>query len=81
MRHPFRPLLTLTLTLTLGLAAAAAKPNLLLFMSDDLSYHDLSVSGNPDVNSPHLDQFATEGVLFRQAYNSSPMCAPTRMSL
>lgn len=59
----------------------AAPPNFLIFMADDMSYHDLGCTGNPDVQTPHLDRFATEGTTFTHAYNSSPMCAPTRMSL
>ncbi|GAB5559310.1 MAG: sulfatase [Synoicihabitans sp.] len=50
-------------------------------MADDMTYHDLGSVGNPDVHTPHLDRLATEGITFTHAYNSSPMCAPTRMSL
>lgn len=60
---------------------SAEQPNFLLFMADDLTYHDLGLAGNPDVKTPHLDQFATEGTLFTHAYSSAPTCAPTRMSL
>ena len=60
---------------------AADRPNFLIFMADDMTYHDLGSVGNPDVHTPHLDKFATEGTTFTHAYNSSPMCAPTRMSL
>ncbi len=50
-------------------------------MADDMSFHDLGSVGNPDVHTPHLDQFARQGTTFTHAFNSSPMCAPTRMSL
>lgn len=54
------------------------KPNILLLFADDLTYHDL---GNPQVNTPYLNQLAGQGMRFDRAFNSAPMCAPTRMSL
>lgn len=56
-------------------------PNILLFLADDMTYHDAGVYGNPDVHTPHIDRLAAQGMRFTQAFNSSPMCAPTRMSL
>ena len=57
------------------------QPNVLLFMADDMTYDDLGSYGNPDVQTPNLDRLAAQGMRFRLAFNSSPMCAPTRMSL
>lgn len=64
-----------------GAAAGARPPNILLFLADDLTYHDLGSYGNTEVRTPHLDRLASEGLRFTRAFNSSPMCAPTRMSL
>ena len=61
--------------------AAQEKPNFLILMSDDLTYTDLGFQGNKDVRTPNLDKLAKESMRFRYCYNSSPMCAPTRMSL
>ncbi|WP_170110373.1 sulfatase-like hydrolase/transferase [Flavilitoribacter nigricans] len=69
------------LQLSIGLTAQAEKPNFLLILSDDLTYHDLGCYGNEQVKTPHIDQLAREGMLFEYCFNSSPMCAPTRMSL
>ncbi|MDA7641012.1 sulfatase [Opitutaceae bacterium] len=70
---------------THAIAAAAlaqvAKPNLLLFLSDDLTYHDIGCYGNKEIRTPHIDQLAEEGLRFEYCFNSAPMCAPTRMSL
>ena len=75
-------LLLVTCYLLLPISGLTAdRPNFLIFMADDMTYHDLGSVGNPDVLTPHLDEFATEGTTFTHAYNSSPMCAPTRMSL
>lgn len=56
-------------------------PNILMLLGDDLTYHDLGCYGNSQVQTPNLDHLASEGMRFRRAFNSSPMCAPTRMSL
>ena len=62
-------------------STATDRPNFLIFMADDMTYHDLGSAGNPDVQTPNLDRFAAQSTTFTHAYNSSPMCAPTRMSL
>ncbi len=62
-------------------AAEDKRPNLLLMMSDDLTYTDMGFQGNSQVKTPYLDELANSGMRFKYCYNSSPMCAPTRMSL
>jgi arylsulfatase A len=61
-------------------AAAAAPPNVVLIISDDQGYGDLSLHGNPHVRTPVLDRLATNGVQFERFFVSS-VCAPTRASL
>ena len=61
--------------------ASTHKPNILFIFSDDLSYCDLSCYGQKMFSTPHLDQLATNGVRFTQAYCGSPECAPSRASL
>lgn len=75
---------TLLTTIVLMLSPslhANERPNFLIFMADDMSFHDLGCYGNKDIRTPHLDGLAKQGVRFTRCYNSSPMCAPTRMSL
>ena len=60
---------------------AESPPNILLLLADDMTYDDLGSYGNADVRTPNLDRLAAQGLRFRYAFNSSPMCAPTRMSL
>lgn len=57
------------------------KPNILLILADDLGYSDLHCYGNNVVETPNLDQIASEGVRFTNAYASSPVCSPTRAAL
>lgn len=61
-------------------AAAPARPNVLLIISDDQGYGDLSLHGNPHVRTPNLDRLATNGIQFDRFF-VSPVCAPTRASL
>lgn len=60
---------------------ASRPPNVLLLLADDMTFRDLGCYGHPDVATPHLDTLAAQGLRFRNCFNSSPMCAPTRMSL
>lgn len=57
------------------------RPNLILFLADDCSYFDLGCYGSNDSKTPNIDRFAEEGILFTKAYQSAPMCSPTRHNL
>jgi arylsulfatase A-like enzyme len=56
------------------------KPNILLILTDDQAYGDLSITGNPYLETPVLDKLSTEGANLTNFY-VSPVCAPTRASL
>ena len=58
----------------------AAKPNVLLILTDDQGYGDLSIHGNPYLKTPNLDRLAESGVRFDRFYVHS-YCAPTRASI
>jgi N-sulfoglucosamine sulfohydrolase len=55
-------------------------PNVLLIVSEDNGPH-LGCYGDPYVATPHLDQLATEGVRFTQAYTTQAVCSPGRASI
>jgi arylsulfatase A-like enzyme len=59
---------------------AGEKPNVLIFLVDDLRT-DLGCYGNNVVKSPNVDALAKDGVLFKNAYCQQSVCAPSRMSL
>ena len=61
--------------------AQADRPNVVLIVSDDQGYADLSVLGTPGVHTPHLDRLASEGVRLTQFYVTAPVCTPSRASL
>jgi len=62
------------------LTAADRPPNLLLVMTDDQGYGDLSLHGNPNLATPNLDRLAGQSIRFDRFF-VSPVCAPTRAAL
>ena len=56
------------------------KPNVVLVMTDDQGYADLGCTGNPWLQTPHIDAFARESVVFNH-FHVSPLCTPTRGAL
>lgn len=60
---------------------AADKPNILFIIADDASRDSFGVYGSTYVKTPGFDRIAREGVLFTQAYNCNPKCAPARACL
>jgi arylsulfatase len=58
---------------------SASRPNIVLLVADDLGYADLGSYGS-DIETPHIDALAKEGVLFTQ-FHTAVMCAPTRSML
>jgi arylsulfatase A-like enzyme len=60
--------------------AGAKRPNVVIFLADDLGYGDLACHGNPHVKTPSLDAFARDAVELSRFY-VSPICSPTRASL
>ncbi len=56
------------------------KPNVILIITDDQGYGDLSVHGNPWLKTPHLDQLYHESTRLTN-FHVSPTCAPTRAAL
>ncbi len=57
----------------------ATSPNILLIMADDMGYSDIGCYGG-EINTPHLDRLAENGLRFTQFYNAA-RCCPTRASL
>ncbi len=60
---------------------AQDKPNVILFLVDDLGYYDLSVTGSEFYETPNIDALAGEGMMFTNAYASHPRCVPSRYAI
>ncbi|MFN9457402.1 MAG: sulfatase-like hydrolase/transferase, partial [Acidobacteriota bacterium] len=69
------------LSLALAPAPAPPRPNVVLFLSDDMGYADLGCYGATDIRTPHLDRLAREGVRLTDCYSNGPVCTPTRCAL
>ena len=61
--------------------AAEAKPNVVLFVIDDLGWADLGCYGSKFHQTPNLDKLASGGMRFTQAYAACPVCSPTRTAI
>jgi arylsulfatase A-like enzyme len=72
-------LLCLCLSFALSLSALA-KPNVILVLTDDQGYGDLSCHGNPVLKTPNLDALHGESLRLTD-YHVSPTCAPTRSAI
>ena len=60
------------------LVQAGERPNILWLTSEDNNVNWIGCYGNPHVNSPNIDQLATEGFRYTHAYANAPVCAPSR---
>jgi len=72
-------ILVLTL-LPAGRASARQAPNIILVMTDDQGYGELSAHGNPVLKTPNLDRLYAQSIRFLD-FHVCPMCAPTRGQL
>ena len=60
----------------------AVKPNFVIFIADDLTWHDVACFGGPtDAKTPNLDRLAGEGMKLTGFYSSASVCSPTRQAL
>jgi len=54
------------------------RPNIIFVFSDQQRYNTMGCTGNPVIRTPAFDRLAAEGVSFRQAFSSCPICSPYR---
>jgi arylsulfatase A-like enzyme len=59
------------------------KPNIILIVTDDQGYADLSAYDHvsPKCSTPNMDRIAREGVLFTDCYTTAPVCSPSRAGM
>jgi arylsulfatase A len=80
-----KALLTLSAVVFTTAPAVAAdppkKPNVVIFLADDLGYGDPGCYGHPRIKTPNLDAFAKEGVRLTQCYSASAVCSPSRSAI
>jgi arylsulfatase A len=54
------------------------KPNIIVFLADDLGYGDLGCYGNPIIKTPKIDKLAEEGVRMTDCHSGGSVCSPSR---
>ncbi len=57
------------------------KPNVLVFVADDMGYGDFGLFNDGPARTPHLDALAAEGLCLGQHYAGAPVCSPSRAAL
>jgi arylsulfatase A-like enzyme len=57
------------------------KPNIILFIADDVSWDDFGCCGNKDVQTPNIDKLASRGLRFTNVYLTASSCSPSRNSI
>jgi arylsulfatase A-like enzyme len=89
MRHFFRIAIMLACTALTGLwpvrvhaqAKPAQRPNIVFILVDDWRWNTLGCMGDAVVKTPHIDQLAAGGVLFKNAFVTTSICAISRASI
>src|SRR5687768_16377710 len=61
-------------------AEAPRRPNVILFLVDDMGWMDSTPYGSKYYDTPNMDRLATRAMRFTDAY-ATPLCSPTRASL
>lgn len=59
----------------------SAKPNIIIILTDDLGYGDLSCYGATKIHTPNVDRLAAQGMRFTQAFAPAATCTPSRYAL
>ena len=77
----FLTFVLLGLLMAQGLLKAAEQPNIIFIIADDLTFRDLSCYGGVNVETPHIDSLADEGMQFSRCFQASAMCSPTRHNI
>jgi arylsulfatase A len=64
-----------------GCGRLGRRPNVVLFVADDLGATDLRCYGSRDLLTPHIDDLARNGLRFSQFYVTAPVCTASRVSM
>jgi len=84
MRSPITHVLSAAIALAIAGPARsddARRPDIVLFLADDLGWADCSIYGGKDAATPNMARLAADGLTFTHAFVASPSCAPSRAAL
>ena len=84
MPNLLRTLFAISLLTLCALPATAEsdpKPNIIIFLADDMGWADVGFNGGQTIHTPHLDEMAAHSLRFERFYAAAPVCSPTRGSV
>lgn len=64
-----------------AVASKQRKPNVIIILTDDQGYADLSCYGSTRIKTPRVDKMAAEGIRFTDLYAAASVCTPSRAAL
>lgn len=62
-------------------ADSSERPNIVIIIADDLGKTDISLYGNPPIETPNINGIGRAGMTFYEGYITSPICAPSRAGM
>lgn len=74
-------LFTILITQASLFAAEPSKPNVVVFLADDMGWGDSATYGHKLIQTPNLDKLASQGVKFTQCYSACGVCSPSRSAI
>lgn len=74
-------IITLLLLIVFTFGFSQEKPNVIYFFSDTHSARDMSISQNPNVQTPNIERLADNGLNMTSCYSNFPLCTPYRAIL
>lgn len=83
MKKHFKYLLVFSMTLTFSCSAIEqpTPPNVIVILLDDAGYVDFGFMGCEDLETPHIDRLAGEGIVFTDGHVSATVCSPSRAGI
>ncbi|MDQ8208269.1 sulfatase-like hydrolase/transferase [Coraliomargarita sp. SDUM461003] len=74
-------LVLLSSSFLLTTQAIENRPNVVVFLADDMGWGDTSINGNELIQTPNMEKLAAQGVKFTQAYSAAGVCSPSRSAI
>ncbi|HEX9649743.1 MAG TPA: sulfatase [Cyclobacteriaceae bacterium] len=56
------------------------RPNIVVILVDDMRWDEFGLAGHNYIKTPNIDRIAREGIYFRNAFTTTPLCSPSRAS-
>ena len=81
MKYSSFRIILLGVAICLAAQGESQRPNIVVFLADDMGWGDSSPYGHPVIMTPNLERLASEGVRFTQAYAACGVCSPSRSAI